>query len=338
MHAFFLISSLISLFFSIYSSFIPKVTQNDNLYTIKGEAQGTTYLIKYIYHDSIVSKPDIDEVFLSIDSSLSLYKDYSTISLFNASVKGIKYTSHFYNVVQKSIEFYNLSSGTFDITCKPLSSLWGFGKNITVPPSSLEIASTLKIVGSNKIYFSHDSLIKRVPAIQLDCDGIAQGYTVDVIYSLLVNKGIANFMVEVGGEIRSLGYNQKTEPWAIGIETLNNSVKNDYFVDKVVLISNKAITTSGNYRKFKKLGSKYFSHIIDPKIGRPVNNGIISVSVIADDAVTADALDNALMVMGIVKSFKFIQRYHNIGFNITYVNKDGFIADTSNNIFKQYLQ
>jgi thiamine biosynthesis lipoprotein len=109
-------------------------------------------------------------------------------------------------------------------------------------------------------------------------------------------------------------------------------------VTKVVNISNKAITTSGNYRKYKKLGNLYFSHIIDPIQGRPVNNGIISVTVIADDAITADALDNAFMVMGIEKSFQLIQVLPSVGFFITYKNTSGMIVDTANNYFKTYLK
>lgn len=334
----FLYSFFVSFLFLCYSIITSSHSHNNSLHIIEGNAQGTTYLIKYLHPDSIVSKSDIDSCFRSIDSSLSLYKDYSTISTFNKSIHGIKYTSHFYNVVSKAIDFYFSTAGSFDITCKPLSSLWGFGNNNNIPPSPIDILKTLKYVGSNRIFFSNDSLIKKIQGIQLDCDGIAQGYSVDVLYSFLFNKGLSNFMIEIGGEVRSLGYNSKKEPWAIGIETYSNLVSDDFFVDKIVLISNKAITTSGNYRKFKKLGNKYFSHIIDPLVGKPVNNGIISVSVIADDAITADALDNAFMVMGIKESFKYVDTCKNIGFFITYKNNDGIISDTANAYFKNYLK
>jgi thiamine biosynthesis lipoprotein len=308
------------------------------LYTIVGKAQGTTYLIKYLHNDSIFQKRQIDSVFSSLDSSLSLYKNYSAISIFNQHSRGIKYNAHLFNVVKKSIYFYQLSNGSFDITCKPLSTLWGFGKDkFDIPTPSL-IKKTLENIGSNKIAFFQDSLIKTNSSVKIDCDGIAQGYSVDVFYEFLLSKRIRNFMIEIGGEIRTHGLNEKRKAWTVGIEDPSQFLNNDFLVTKVVNISNKAITTSGNYRKYKKLGNIYFSHIIDPIQGRPVNNGIISVTVIADDAMTADALDNAFMVMGIEKSFQLIQSMSSVGFYITYKNTSGIIVDTANNYFKAFLK
>jgi thiamine biosynthesis lipoprotein len=307
-------------------------------YTIAGKAQGTTYLIKYLHSDSVIHTNQIDSLFSSLDSSLSLYKNYSAISDFNKQTRGIKYNAHLFNVVHKSIYFYHLSNGTFDITCKPLSTLWGFGKDkFDIPTSSL-IKKTLANIGSDKISFSHDSLIKTTSSVKIDCDGIGQGYSVDVFYEFLLSKGIKNFMIEIGGEIRTQGLNEKRESWTVGIEDPSQFLNNDFLVTKVVNITNKAITTSGNYKKYKKLGNLYFSHIIDPIQGRPVNNGIISVTVIADDAITADALDNAFMVMGIEKSFQLVQSLPSVGFYITYKNASGMIADTANNFFKAYLK
>ena len=334
-----------SLLFFIISWFylfpITKTISNNNtskLFSIAGKAQGTTYLIKYLNNDSIFQKRQIDSIFSSLDSSLSLYQNYSTISIFNQHTRGVKYNHHLFNVVQKSIYFYQLSNGTFDITCKPLSFLWGFGKEkFNIPNSSL-IKRTLKNIGSDKLAFFQDSLIKTNPFIRIDCDGIAQGYSVDVFYELLLSKGIDDYIIEIGGEIRTHGFNEKGEAWTVGIEDPSQFLNNDFLVNKVVNISNKAITTSGNYRKYKKLGNLYFSHIIDPIQGRPVNNGIISVSVIADDAITADALDNAFMVMGIEKSFQLIQSLPSVGFYITYKNTSGMIVDTANNYFKTYIK
>jgi thiamine biosynthesis lipoprotein len=334
-----------SLLFIIISWFylfpITKTVSNTNaskLFSIEGKAQGTTYLIKYLNNDSILQKRQIDSIFSSLDSSLSLYKNYSAISTFNHHSRGIKYNAHLFNVVQKSIYFYQLSNGTFDITCKPLSSLWGFGKDKFEIPNSSLIKKTLKNIGSDKLALFQDSLIKTNSSLKIDCDGIGQGYSVDVFYEFLLSKGIRNFMIEIGGEIRTLGFNEKGEAWTVGIEDPSQFLNNDFLVTKVVNISNKAITTSGNYRKYKKLGNLYFSHIIDPIQGRPVNNGIISVTVIADDAITADALDNAFMVMGIDKSFQLTQSLPTVGFYITYKNTSGMIADTSNNYFKTYLK
>jgi thiamine biosynthesis lipoprotein len=145
-------------------------------------------------------------------------------------------------------------------------------------------------------------------------------------------------MVELGGEIRTAGFNLSQLPWVIGIENPNLNYDNEYMVTKKVAISNNAITTSGSYRKFKKIGEHYFSHIIDPIQGHPVNNGVISVSVIAKDAITADALDNAFMVLGIQKSFELQKNMPNVGIFFLYQKKDGTIADTANAVFKSYLK
>ncbi len=325
-------------YFSSKPAFLGKEVISQNSFVLEGNAQGTTYTIKYISTDSVLAKFEIDSILNGIDQSLSLYNPHSLISLFNKSNIGIKYDQHLFNVVSHAIQTYRTSQGAFDITCKPLSLLWGFGKEANSLPSKEKISTALLSVGSNNLVFRNDSLIKVLPNVLIDCDGIAQGYSVDVIFDFMHQKGLSNFMVELGGEIRTAGFNVNQLPWVIGIENPNLNYDNEFMVTKKVAISNKAITTSGSYRKFKKIGDHYFSHVIDPVQGHPVNNGIISVSVIANDAITADALDNAFMVMGIEKSFVFQKSMRDVGLFILYQKKDGSIADTSNALFKSYLK
>ncbi len=325
-------------FFSSQPAFLSNEVYTQKSFVLDGNAQGTTYTIKYISTDSVLAKFEIDSILNGIDQSLSLYNPHSLISLFNKSTIGIKFDQHLFNVVSRAIQTYRISEGAFDITCKPLSLLWGFGKEANSLPSKEKITSALLSVGSNKLIFRNDSLIKLLPNVLIDCDGIAQGYSVDVLFEFMLHKGLSNFIVELGGEIRTAGFNLNNLPWVIGIENPNLSYDNEFMVTEKVALSCKAITTSGSYRKFKKIGNQYFSHIIDPVQGHPVNNGIISVSVIANDAITADALDNAFMVMGIEKSFAFQKNIRDVGFFILYQKKDGTIADTSNAFFKSYLK
>ena len=328
----------------LLSSFISKTESAPNklstqkIFILEGNAQGTTYTIKYISSDSILTKHEIDSVLAIIDLSLSLYNPQSLISLFNKSTIGIKYDKYLFDVVSQAIKTNTISKGAFDITCKPLSLLWGFGKETNSLPSKEKINNALLSVGSNKLFFRNDSLIKLLPTVLIDCDGIAQGYSVDVLFDFAQRKKISNFMIELGGEIRTAGFNLNQLPWIIGIENPNLSYDNEFMLTKKVAISGKAITTSGSYRKFKKIGDHYFSHVIDPVKGHPVDNGVISVSVIAKDAITADALDNAFMVMGIEKSFAFQHDIPDVGVFILYQKKDGTIADTSNALFKSYLK
>lgn len=317
----------------------PTKLPSQSIYILFGQTQGTTYSIKYISTDSVVSKNEIEEQLTFIDQSLSLYNSQSLISSFNKSKKGIISDNHLKKVVSASLEIFDKSKHRFDITCKPLSEIWGFNNTSKIlSPSSKLIYQTLRLVGSHNIHFKGDSLIKTNPFIKIDCDGIAQGYSVDILFNFLRNIGLSNFIVEIGGEVRSSGYNQDSKPWSVGLENPASSIDDIFLVNDIVEISNKAITTSGSYRKYKKIGNQYFSHIIDPVKGRPVNNGIIAVTVIAEDAMTADGWDNAFMVLGIKDSFKLLESMPDMGVNFIYRDKQGNVTDTCNTYFKNFLK
>ena len=308
------------------------------LYTLSGLAQGTTYSIKYIHSSPIIEINAIQDLLSEIDQSLSLYHPTSLISLFNKSKRGIKADHHLMNVVRRSLLINATTQGCFDITSKPISILWGF--NAAVPqsiPSKDLVRQTLKFVGSHHLSFNGDSLIKSNPNSKIDCDGIAQGYTVDQLSLYLRSKGITDFMVELGGEVYSSGKNLSGQDWVIGIEGTEVYERDDRFISKKISLSNMAITTSGSMKKYRKLGNRYWSHIVDPRTGFPVDNGIVSVTVIARDAITADAYDNGFMVMGIQSALMLANQTKDLGIYIAYVNADGSLTDTSNAYFKRFL-
>jgi thiamine biosynthesis lipoprotein len=242
------------------------------------------------------------------------------------------------NVVEKSIYYNLLSKGYFDITSKPLSDLWGFGfKSVNNPPTEKQIKNTLQYVGVNMLYFKNDSLLKTNPNTQIDCNGIAQGYSVDVLCNFLKAKKLNNFIVELGGEIKTSGSNIMGKPWIVGIEHPGNFNGNDFLIDKKIAVSNFAVTTSGNYRKLKKYGTKYVTHIINPLTGKPMDSEIISVTVIAKTAMQADALDNVFALLGINDSFELLSRLPETGMYILYQHSSGKIRDTCNQFFEQHL-
>lgn len=309
-----------------------------SLYTLSGQAQGTTYSIKYIHSSPIIEINAIQDLLSQIDQSLSLYQPNSLISHFNKSKRGIKADHHLMNVVRRSLLINATTQGCFDITSKPISILWGF--NAAVPqsiPSKDLVRQTLKFVGSHHLSFNGDSLIKSNPNSKIDCDGIAQGYTVDQLSLYLRSKGITDFMVELGGEVYSSGKNLSGQDWVIGIEGTEVYERDDLFISKKISLSNMAITTSGSMKKYRKLGNRYWSHIVDPRTGFPVDNGIVSVTVIARDAITADAYDNGFMVMGIKSALMLANQFEDLGIYIAYVNADGSLTDTSNAYFKRFL-
>jgi len=310
----------------------------EKIFSISGFAQGTTYSIKYINTDSIISRSEIDSILNEIDTSLSLYNPTSLIVKFNNSTKGVVIDHHMKKVVEQSIEFNLLSKGYFDITSKPLSDLWGFGFNsVHNPPTKKQLKNVLQHVGANMLYFNNDSLLKRSPNTQIDCNGIAQGYSVDVLCDFLKAKKLHDFIVELGGEIKTSGSNQMGKPWIVGIENPDNFNGNDFLIDKKIAVSNVAVTTSGSYRKFKKYGTKYVTHIINPLTGNPMDSEIISVTVIAEDAIKADALDNVFALLGIHDSFELLKQLPATGLHILYKHPSGEVRDTSNQFFKEHL-
>ena len=307
-------------------------------FSLKGKAQGTTYQITYYAEREIFPIDSVNLILQRVDSSVSQYNPNSLISCFNRNARAIKVDQHLKTLIISALHFSELTNGAFDITTKPISILWGFNAvQPSIVPGKRKIRATLRLVGSNHIVLANDSLFKSDPNVMIDLDGIAQGYTVDLLSNYLLEKGVKNFIVELGGEIRTSGTKSDGSLWSVGVEGPMDKAQQGAIIDKELSISGKAVTTSGSYRKFIRIGDRYFSHIINPQTGYPSNNGLISVTVIADDATTADALDNSFMVMGLKKTFKFLHTMPDIGVYIVYRNNNGIVTDTCNSVFKNYI-
>jgi FAD:protein FMN transferase len=308
-------------------------------FAIAGTAQGTTYSIIYYADDSAVTKSLIDSVLMSLDSSLSLYQPYSRINQFNNSAKGIILDHHLVQVVKKSIATYKETAGLFDITVQPLVHAWGFGvvKTNTVPDAAI-IKNILPCVNTKLLQLNGNSLMKKKPCVKIDLNGIAQGYSVDVLASFLEKNGVKNYIVELGGEIRVKGRKQPSgEKMKIGIESPNEDAFENHPVQKIIALDKGAITTSGSYRKFYESNGQKITHLINPKTGYPHKNELISVTVYARDAMTADAYDNALMLMGLKQALAFVERRKDLAAYFVYKNANGSIADTASSAFLKLL-
>lgn len=328
-----MILALITFFSS--SLFLPTIEDSLQKFQINGFAQGTSYNITYYANQRHIDKYEIDLLLTQIDSSLSLYKAYSLINQFNKQQHGIKMDKHMYSVVQKAIEISAITNKTFDITCKPLINLWNTQSSKKHTPTDQQIKNILSTVGSQHLMIKDDSLLKDNPNVQIDCDGIAQGYSVDQIAQLFKQKNILHYVIELGGEIFASGHPPGKYAWNIAIQSHNEGFfENDSITIK---LSDIAVTTSGSMNKYKKIRSKYYSHIFNPNSGRPLQTKILSVTVLAKDAMTADALDNALMVMGIDKSMDWLQQYPEVGVLIQYVDDRGIIQKRTNEFFRRYL-
>jgi thiamine biosynthesis lipoprotein len=307
-------------------------------YVIHGYAQGTDYTIKYFATDSVVKKKEVDSILAVIDTAMSLYKPYSLINRFNASEKGLKLDQHFAAVMRKSFEINKATGGKFDVTVAPLVQAWGFGaKPIVKFPDSLEIKHILNCVGMHYLNLKGNQLKKEKSCIQVDLNGIAQGYSVDVVAGYLLKKGITSFVVEIGGELRMKGPKPDGTAIRIGIEGPAETPGKEPVIRHVVSINDGAITTSGNYRKYLQKGAKKIAHLIDPKTGYPLDNEMISVTVYAEDAITADGFDNALMAMTVKEALAFVTKRKNMEAYIIYHKKDGSVADTLTTGFRKLI-
>lgn len=308
---------------------------------IIGFAQGTNYSVLYYTKSNTVSKMQIDSIFGTIDYSLSIYNEHSLISKFNASKKGIQVDEHFINVVRRSSEIHNTTKGLFDITILPLMELWGFKQKGIMPvqPSKIEIQSIRKCVGMNLLEIKGNNVVKKKPCVKIDVNGIAQGYSVDVVTQFLLSHNISNFIVEVGGEVRVNGRHQPSgKMMRVGIQMPKENDSILVPTQKIIIIGNGAITTSGNYRKFYESKAKKISHLMNPKSGKPIDNDLISVTVFAKDAATADGFDNALMVLGLKKAIKFAENSTEIEAYFIYKDKLGKVKDTATVNFYKFIQ
>ncbi len=302
---------------------------------LSGKTMGTTYHITIVagyFLDTAGLQTKIDKRLEDINRSMSTYRKDSEISRFNAwefAGQKIIISDDFWQVMIVAQKIYELSDGAWDGTVKPLLSLWGFdsAKNKYKIPEKSEIQGQLANVGFNQIVISSDRfLIKRKATVSLDLDSIAKGYGVDQVTVLIKKMGIENFLVEIGGEVFASGHRKDGKPWRVGINWPQKDAPYDQ-VYKVINLHNKAFATSGDYRNYFELNGKRYSHILDPRSGYPISNGVVSVSIVADTCTVADGLSTAVMVLGPQKGLELINRLDNVESLIVTRQQDGALID-----------
>jgi FAD:protein FMN transferase len=276
---------------------------------IAGFAQGTTYHITYEMTDTIDLQPQVDSILHAFDLSLSEYDSNSVISKINRN-ENVVIDDLFTDVFRKSDEVFKASGGIFDITVMPLVNAWGFGPKAREVVDSARIDSLLEFVGMEKVKLENGKVIKSDPRVQLDVNALAQGYSVDIVTRFLDGLGAKNYMVEIGGEIRAKGINPTGKIWRIGIDKPEfGNIIPGAELEAVVELKNKALATSGNYRKYYEENGIKYTHSIDPKTGYPAKQSLLSASIIADDCITADAYATVCMVGGLNKSKEILAQH-----------------------------
>ena len=275
--------------------------------TNQGPAQGSTYSISYLVPEGIDYRSGIDSILKEMDQQMSLWVKDSEISKLNAG-DSIHLSKDFAAVIERSIEIAASTEGNFDMTIAPVVKAWGFSGGEY--RDSIHIDSLMQFVGSHRLAKPELSSRYGLPkGMELDVNGVAQGYTVDLIQRYLESKRVEDYLIEVGGEVVCQGNNASGRSWRIGIDKPEENRSEGLF-QTIVELDTMALATSGNYRKYwvNAKGQKVV-HTIDPKSGNPVVSNLLSASVIAPNATLADALGTAAMVMGQEKALEFLEQY-----------------------------
>lgn len=296
---------------------------NEKVYLIEGEAQGSTYHIKYIAERDENLKPAIDSILEVIDLSMSTYRPDSAISKINQGDTTVVVDEHFRKVFEASQQIWQESEGLFDPTVGVLVNAWGFGKQKISEadlPTDKNIDSLRKYVGFDKVALTEKNLIKkRYTEILFDFNAIAQGYTSDVVANYLSARGIKNYIVEIAGEMYLKGKNTvEDKSWTIGVE---NPLKplDDRDLVATIQFTNQGLATSGNYRKVwtDSNGHKYV-HSINPLTGRATQSDVLSATVVAPSTMLADGYATMFMVMGLAKSKAFLEKHPDLAVLLVY--------------------
>lgn len=287
-------------------------TPQKNYTKIEGFTQGTTYSITY--YDSLNRdfSLQIDSILSRIDHSMSIYNDSSIISKINSN-QSDSIDDPLKDVIMASFDIYRQTDGAFDITVGPVVRAIGFGRDKTQGIDSARIRTLLPLIGMSKIRIEGNTLKKDDSKIQIDVNAIAQGYTVDVIGKYFENKGIKNYLIEVGGEITARGKNSKGTDWVVGIDKpVESALPGENIQAKISISNGYGLATSGNYRKFIEVNGQKYAHTINPKTGFPELNNLLSATVVAPNATKADALATAFMVKGVDWSKYFVVNTNDI--------------------------
>ena len=268
---------------------------------------GTTFSVTY-QCDSDLSHSIKDEL-MKVDFSLSPFNEKSVITAINNNQE-VTPDKMFMDVFTLAMEVSRETEGAFDITVAPLVNAWGFGFKNGGKPTTQQVDSLRRIIGYQKVSVVNGKIHKQDPRMMLDCSAIAKGYGTDVVARFLRSRGVNNYMVEVGGEIVTKGVNPDRLPWKVGvIKPDDDSLNVSHELQTILNVTDIAMATSGNYRRFYYKNGKKYAHTIDPKTGYPVQHNILSATVLAKTCAQADAYATSFMVLGLDGAKKILERH-----------------------------
>lgn len=295
---------------------------------LTGEALGTSYQIAYFRDTPSDISSSVDSIFSAINQSMSTYLPNSDISKINRGDSTLVVDHMFREVFTLSAQIHKRTKGYFDPTVGVLTDAWGFGPGEAIALDSIAVDSLLRYVGLAKVTLTGDSRIRKAhPEIRIDFNAIAKGYAIDRIAMLLENRGVDNYLVEVGGEVRTGGVNIKKDTlWTVGVD--DPTAGEERRIMAVVALEDRAMASSGNYRKFRVdsvSGAKYV-HTIDPKTGYTKSSNVLAATVMAPTCAEADAYATAFMALPLEETKRLLGELTNLEGMIIYTDKNGKIA------------
>lgn len=302
-----------------------------------GITQGSYFSITYYDESGRTFESEFDSIFDAVENSVSLWDENSIIRKVNRNEDVVvdKVFRDNFEWAKKASEF---SDGAFDATIGPLVAAWGFHYKKEMEMTPAMVDSIRQLVDFKKIEIIDNKIVKAKPNMTLDFNAVAQGYTADLIGTFLEEKGVTNYLVDVGGEIMARGGKPNGENWIIGIEKPSENYDSERNVQLKITLKDKGIVTSGNYRKYIEKDGVRYSHSIDPKTGYPVPQNLLSATVIADNAAWADCLASICMIVGKDKALQMLEDNADIEGYLIFADEDGTIKTTSTSGFKEYIK
>ena len=281
--------------------------QPDEKIRIQGFAFDTYYAVTYIGKKDSTLAGQIDSLLNDFSKTASVFDSLSIVSKVNTNQE-VALNEDFKALFSFSEQMSRLTGGAFDATVGPLVNVWGFGKDKQLKVNQEIIDSVKSYVGYKKIQWKEGKIIKADDRMQLNFNAIAKGYIVDKVAAFMRQQSYTNCLIDIGGEVYACGQ-KLDENWEIGIQLPTEDSQGEETVDYVFALKDKAVATSGNYRRYHEENGQRFSHIINPETGQSERSNLLSVTVVADDCIRADALATALMVMGLDKAMQFLKTH-----------------------------
>jgi FAD:protein FMN transferase len=300
-----------------------------------GQTQGTYYAITYFDRDGRNFQPQVDSILQAFDKSVSMWDTSSIISRLNDGDTTVMPDFWFTDIYNKALKVSEETGGAFDFTVGPLVNAWGFGFRGKMTMDQAKVDSLLQYVGYQKVNMDASGKIHKPSGVRFDFNAIAQGYAVDVIGNFLAQKGIKNYLVDIGGEVLGKGRKLDGSAWVVGIENPSADSISESTVNSMVRLANMAVSTSGSYRKYRIENGLRYSHTIDPHTGYPVEHSLLSVTVLAPDCATADAYATAFMVMGLDKAKDFLEQHPGLEAYFIIPEEGGIYSTNATKGFKE---